>query len=341
MKKLVAVCKSFHSLLLLIVTTLLFKVTGRNAGARYLHKTFYLFGGLPGSLASSFLSKRKDVLLKSIRDNRFGSGASIRDASLSIHDKGYFVETNFLEEKVTASILRYSLATVGSYRAKDSGEGEVPNVKFDRKNPISVRFDYSPTIALKCEEIQNVLANEKVLSLAQEYLGCEPILDFVAMWWHAKSTEADKKAAQLFHFDMDRLRWVKFFFYITHVTSENGPHIFVESTHKDYGIPFSLRRKGYVRLTDKDVEGVISRDRWVEFTGKPGTMIAEDTRGLHKGAHVKSGDRLLFQFQFTSTLYGEAEEPDRMVLKEKELFSDLKDAMCKYPNVFQKIQVIP
>jgi hypothetical protein len=339
MKRLMVLCNSTVSLFLLCATSLRFKMKGINEGSKYIHKTFYLFGGLPGSLASKLLAKKKNFSLEKLRHDHFDSGTSIHTSSKSLKSKGYFVEKSFLDPTKIKSILEYSLSTQGSYRAKDSGEGNIPDVIIDRMNPKSVRFDYSPTTVLKCRDIQTVLANEKVLSLAQEYLGCQPILDFVAMWWHTKSVKADKKAAQLFHFDMDRLRWVKFFFYVTDVNSDNGPHVFVESTHKDFGIPFSLRRKGYSRLEDEKVEKVISRDRWIEFTGSAGTMIAEDTRGLHKGAHVKEGDRLLFQFQFTSSLYGEAEEPDLMVLRDSELTEELKSAMSNYPYIFQKIRL--
>lgn len=340
MKRLVVIGKSIHSLIFLFITSIRFKITGINVGARYLLKTFYIFGGLPGSIASRFLSKSEEIALKKVSTLSFRSGYSILEASSELRRKGYFVERALLNERLIESILDYSLSATGSFRAKDSGEGEMLDVKFDRNNPRSVRFDYTPTTVLKCKEIQTVLADERILALSQEYLGCQPILDFVAMWWHTKSEKADKNSAQLFHFDMDRLRWVKFFFYVTDVTSENGPHVFIESTHRDFGIPFSLRKRGYARLEDKEIERIVDKNRWIEFTGEKGTMIAEDTRGLHKGAHVKNGDRLLFQFQFTTSLYGEAEEPDLMVLKDEELTKELRTAMIKYPHVFQKIKVL-
>lgn len=340
MKKIAVFGRSTYSLFFLVVTAIRFKVTGINAGARFLLKTFYVFGGLPGSIASRFLSKGKEDGLKRINNLSFESGCSIREASKELNRRGYFVERALLNEGLTESILDYSLSAIGSFRAKDSGEGEMLNVRFNRNNPKSVRFDYTPTTVLKCKEIQTVLADERILALAQEYLGGQPILDFVAMWWHTKSEKADKNSAQLFHFDMDRLRWVKFFFYVTDVTFENGPHVFIESTHRDFGIPFSLRKRGYTRLEDNIVERVLDKTRWVEFTGGKGTMIAEDTRGLHKGAHVEKGDRLLFQFQFTTSLYGEAEEPDLMELKEDELTNELRMAMTKYPHVFQKVRVL-
>lgn len=327
------------SLLLLILTTLKFKVTGKNVGARHLTKTFSLFGGLPGSVASKFLAIKSNRELKRNRSEKFASGVSVSEASKLLDKKGFFLESNFLDKTITEEVLRYSMSSSGSFRENDTGQGNLPNVKFNRRSPVSVRFDYDPTTVLQCKAIQKVLANETVLCLAQEYLKGEPILDFVAMWWHTESKQPDKRAAQLFHYDMDRLRWVKFFFYVTDVKSENGPHVFIESTHQDYGIPFSLRRKGYTRLKDEEVQRVLPKERWIEFTGSAGTMIAEDTRGLHKGAHVRSGDRLLFQFQYTTALYGKAEEPDRMELQEFELTEELRVAINRYPNIFQKIRI--
>jgi len=67
-----------------------------------------------------------------------------------------------------------------------------------------------------------------------------------------------------------------------------------------------LRTKGYVRMTDQEVENCYSRDSFIEFTGGRGTIIAEDTRGLHKGQHVLQGDRLMLQLQYSNSLFGGA-----------------------------------
>jgi hypothetical protein len=42
----------------------------------------------------------------------------------------------------------------------------------------------------------------------------------------------------------------------------------------------------------------------VPFTGKRGTIIAEDSRGFHKGDHPRKGDRLLLAFELSTTLFG-------------------------------------
>jgi hypothetical protein len=65
-----------------------------------------------------------------------------------------------------------------------------------------------------------------------------------------------------------------------------------------------LLEKGYARLTDEEVNTQYPADSFIEFTAPRGTIIAEDTRGLHKGKHVIKGDRLMFQLQFTNSLFG-------------------------------------
>ena len=42
----------------------------------------------------------------------------------------------------------------------------------------------------------------------------------------------------------------------------------------------------------------------IEVTGKKGTIVALDTRGLHKGKRLNKGDRFIMQFEFTGNLFG-------------------------------------
>jgi hypothetical protein len=125
------------------------------------------------------------------------------------------------------------------------------------------------------------------------------------MWWNTDfQKEPDSEAAQFFHFDMDRIKWLKFFFYVTDVDDNCGPHSFVEGSHKDGGIPFSMTSKGYSRLSDEEVINHYGKEKIKVFAAPKGTIIAEDTRGLHKGTNVIEGHRLIFQIQFSNSLFG-------------------------------------
>jgi hypothetical protein len=217
----------------------------------------------------------------------------------------------------------------------DQGKGIVEEKFFDRNSPTSVRFDYAGSDLISNKILQQIVFDESILRFAQKYLGVAPILDLVAMWWHTTYAKSpDKEAAQWFHFDMDHLKWIKFFFYITDVDENTGPHTFVARSHKSFGIPFKLRKKGYVRLTDDEVASAYSQESFKEFVGKRGTLIVEDTRGLHKGKHCISGDRLLFQLEFTASTFGAPIEK----LKMSGATSETRELLKRYPHTFQMVE---
>ena len=177
--------------------------------------------------------------------------------------------------------------------------------RFDRLAPHGIRYDIAPADLLADPDVQALLCDPSILNIAQAYLKSQPMADVLSMWWHtAYSDKPSEAAAQFYHFDMDRIKWLKFFIYLTDVGQDNGPHSFVAGSHRTGGIPQTLLSKGYARLTDNEVRRHYSNDAIVEFTGAKGTVIVEDTRGLHKGKHVATGDRLILQLQFSNSLFG-------------------------------------
>jgi ectoine hydroxylase-related dioxygenase (phytanoyl-CoA dioxygenase family) len=176
---------------------------------------------------------------------------------------------------------------------------------FDAGNPLAVRYDYDPNRLLDNGDVQALLADASLLSLAQEYLGSAPIADVLSMWWHTNyHKQPDSMAAQFFHFDMDRIKWLKVFIYLTDVGPENGPHSFVSGSHRTGGIPTAVLRKGYARLTDEEVHDHYPAERCLQLCAPRGSIIVEDTRGLHKGQHVTGAPRLMLQLQFSNSIFG-------------------------------------
>ena len=143
--------------------------------------------------------------------------------------------------------------------------------------------------------------DQNLLHIASTYLKTTPILDLVSCWWSIPSNEKGmNQAAQMYHHDMDRFKFLKFFFYITDVHSENGPHCYVQGSHN--GVPKNLQKEG--RFTDEEISKTFPSSDILEICGKKGTIIAVDTRGLHKGKNLIKGSRLLFQIQFSNSLFG-------------------------------------
>ncbi len=154
-------------------------------------------------------------------------------------------------------------------------------------------------------DIQSLIMDPTLINIARNYLKCEPIFDFPAMWWSTSfSKKASSEAAQLYHFDMDRIKWLKVFFYINDVNEENGPHCYIEGTHKAGTKPMEILQRGYARISDEDLRPYYKPEDFKVLCAKAGTIFAGDTKCWHKGTALKTGHRLVLEFEYTSSLFG-------------------------------------
>jgi Phytanoyl-CoA dioxygenase (PhyH) len=296
---------------------LAFSLHGRTPAFAYRHmlQLFYRTGGISNDAMSTMLRLTKRPYKLPDNNGVLGNflDEDVRTIGDNLRARGYHVFEQRLPDDLCEKLLEFAITRPCVQLNKDgqtSGEVELP--RFPRENPEAVRYDLPEQLSIEEPLIQGLMADRSIISVAQNYLECRPILDIVAMWWNAASAQPDKVAAQYWHFDMDRIKWLKFFVYLTDVGPNNGPHSFVAGSHRTGGIASALLQKGYARLTDEEVTGEYSADKFVEFTAPRGTVIAEDTRGLHKGKHVIEGDRLMLQLQFSNSLFG-GEYPKRKI----------------------------
>ncbi|ASY20703.1 hypothetical protein A1sIIA65_00180 [Candidatus Planktophila dulcis] len=330
--------RSLDTILFLVDILAMKFLRKRNSNAHsHLLSTFYLFGGFVPLVASKWLGSPKIDFSEEGILSKF-SEKDLKFASKHLKDEGFIVLQNVLSAELCSRILKESEIIPGKTRIMDGGKRVDEQIYFNREAPAGIRFDYESSDLISSPVLQQLIFDESILRFAQNYLGSAPILDLVAMWWHTTfSTVPDKEAAQWFHFDMDRLKWIKFFFYITDVDTNTGPHTFIARSHRKLGIPFSLRKKGYVRLTDQEVASSFLPNQYKEFTGKGGTLIVEDTRGLHKGKHCVSGDRLLFQLEFTASDFG-IPLPEFVLTPPVDRNSIAAEKIGKYQHVYQAIR---
>lgn len=223
-----------------------------------------------------------------------------------LRERGYHVFEKPLPDALCETLLKFATTQPCKTRLMDGQKlGQPTDVVYHRGSPRAVRYDFNIQDLLQNLDIQTLLSDMSFASVAQDYLGARPVIDVMGMWWHTDFSDVpDSEAAQYFHFDMDRPKWLKFFIYLTDVETTNGPHSFVAGSHKTRGIPANLLRKGYARLTDKEIAENFDKSNVIEFNAPRGTIIAEDTRGLHKGKHLSKGDRLVLQLQFSNSLFG-------------------------------------
>ncbi|MBA3499101.1 MAG: phytanoyl-CoA dioxygenase family protein [Deltaproteobacteria bacterium] len=243
---------------------------------------------------------------------------------------GFYIFDQRLPDAICDRLVELALRTPSV--AQGAGENGDALLVYDRHAPRAVRYEMEPRVLVADADVQALLADWSLLTVAQDYLRAAPVFDIVTMWWHtAYRDQPDARAAQFFHFDMDRPRWLKFFFYLTDVGPDNGPHCFIRGTHRTGGIARDLLARGYARLPDADVARHYEPGDHMRFVGKRGTIIAEDTRGLHKGQHVVTGDRLVFQLELTNTLFGGA----LTVLPQAAPVDDtFRERLRAYPRVY-------
>jgi hypothetical protein len=158
--------------------------------------------------------------------------------------------------------------------------------------PPDVPFDH-PFVRLALDQ--------RLLSIANCYMGMRTYLRSINLWWDLP-TEGPPKASQLWHRDMDDKLNVKVFFYFSDVDRTNGPFCFIPQSHP-LGRRRLLKPEGDTdwRTTDEQMARVVPVDAWRMCTAPKGTVIFCDTCGYHKGLKPERGDRLLLQFQYTST----------------------------------------
>ncbi len=244
------------------------------------------------SPAGSVLGQMSDADIEAVADGLNRDGCFIFDQRLSPETVERLTQ---LSQSTPVRYLKPADTYAVAYSEADYLLGEVKDK--------SARFQHDTAHLLASSAVQNIVFDGNILRIAQAYLGCKPILDIVTMGWSYPTKDQDRftsAAAQKFHFDMDRIKFLKWFFYLTDVDERTGPHCFVKGSHRR--LPAIFRKRG--RFEDKDIVAHYKPEDILEICGKKGTIMAVDTRGLHKGKILEEGNRLIFALQFSNSLFG-------------------------------------
>lgn len=160
--------------------------------------------------------------------------------------------------------------------------------KDDFKNYDQFVNDFNPsTLAVKIpdEDVTffNIWLNEYLLDLIEAYLGLRPSL--LEAYIRRNFPSPYRTMNHFWHRDLNhKFYLLKAFIFLSDCDADSGPHEFVKGSHKDY----SLNGKRYFddEEVQKNCEGKI-----VQSIVKKGTIVLEDTRGLHRAAMPKHGFR--------------------------------------------------
>ena len=191
----------------------------------------------------------------------------------------------------------------------------------EARNVCRLQFDHQDVV--QAPGVVALLAHDAILDVAATYFSCEPILATISAWWSIPNQGASREdlsgAAQLYHMDYDYPEFIKFFFYLTNVTADDGPFTYIRTTHRQN----ADRRDG--RYSDEEIDARYRTERY-EAVGNAGDVIIADTSGIHKGKPPVKGNRLVLQFEYAcSRLGNSASYP---------LYPRTLKPECKYRHTF-------
>lgn len=297
----------FSNLIYGLLLYLLFKKTSQSCYLSFI-RVFCVTHGYSNDILAYIVKLFKKPYLINQVEGILGklNQSDVKAIAKQIQQKGYYKSECLLSREICESLLTFSLNTKASQLAMDEELNSTAAATiFNKDKPQATMYAFELQDLLLCPQIQEIMADLSILAVTQAYMKSKVYLDNVSLAWSTAFKETpDMSAAQLFHFDMERIKWLKVFIYLTDVNVENGPHVFVEGSHRSRGIPKTLLDKKYARLSDEEVIQAFGKEKLITFTGAKGTIIIEDTRGLHKGNHLIKGERLMLQLQYTNTLFG-------------------------------------
>jgi hypothetical protein len=218
----------------------------------------------------------------------------------NLSKEGYFIFNTKLDKISLEELLIFAKKTNTTYP---------PNYKektlFDENNLKAEIYRFNQDDLINNKIIQKIISDKTLIQVAREYLNAEPIFDFPAMWWSTTfSKEASEEAAQMYHYDFDRLKWLKLFIYLTDVDESNGPHCYISSSHIVDSKPLEILKRGYVRVSDKELLPYYNTNQIKTICASAGTIFVGDTKCWHKGTPLHKGVRLVLELQYTSSLFG-------------------------------------
>ncbi len=318
-----------------------FKQTGETPKEAF-HAMRKLYG-LTNGRFNAWMSKRSSGGRKrhNIKETngvlgRFGQ-AEINEVVSTMKANGYYVFPQQLKPELVQELLKLAAETPATYlvpntdASKFKSEWSDGKILVDANDPKSPIYHWERQDLFENDASRSVILDDTFLVLAQEYLGMCPVLDHVGMWQSFPFGGMSKaEAAQMYHYDMDRLKFVKFLIYLTDVEADNGPHCYVKGSQGRK--PAELLVDS--RKTDEQITHHYGASNQIEILGKAGTVMMVDTSGFHKGKTPDAGTRMMFQLEFADSLFGQNYGYINMTdsLKPK-----VADALKKYPQSYKAI----
>ena len=167
----------------------------------------------------------------------------------------------------------------------------------------AARLNYQRDAVAACSAAWQLIDALALPEVAGLYLRCRPLITSVDCWQVVPidpSPQAEalySAAAQTYHYDMDWIKFVKFFIHLTDVDDgASGPFEYVPGSH---------RHKHLAYYSDGRFDQLVGDPEVVVSLGPVGSVFAADTAGLHRDGRARgTASRLVLQVEFAVAAFG-------------------------------------
>ncbi len=147
------------------------------------------------------------------------------------------------------------------------------------------------------DTFHKIATSDYLKNIAKHYLNSDNIFYNISIIISnplSHSENEKKKFAQYFHYDCDYKKFFKVFIYLNDVNEGAGPHVYLKFSHKNKKFQHILAE----RISDENIEKSYLRKNIIKFLKNKGSMIIEDTFGLHKGETPTKSQRRMLVYEF-------------------------------------------
>jgi hypothetical protein len=154
---------------------------------------------------------------------------------------------------------------------------------------------------------QALITDPKILAIASHYLST-PVPKYLTSeiaWSFPAPADSyeELKAAQVYHYDIDDYKCIKFFFYLTDVDEHSGPHACIRKSHRNKKLMHQILGQRCASIQDERLLEMYGRDNAELICGSSGSGFVEDVFCFHKGVPPQHQTRLMLQFEYTMSHY--------------------------------------
>ncbi|NJP09143.1 MAG: phytanoyl-CoA dioxygenase family protein [Leptolyngbyaceae cyanobacterium RU_5_1] len=224
----------------------------------------------------------------------------------SIRDDGYFPGIE-LPSDVVQEVLEYAHATPCFGDRKPEHQfliSEKETVEAELGKP----FLCCSYVAEDCPAIVQLINDPVIQAIAAKFLGAPPkCIGKDLLWSYPTSTTWTQQLhmAQVFHYDLDDYRSIKFFFYLTDVDESSGAHVCIRGSHRNKKLIHQFMGQRCASIPDEKIVAAYGAENVVAVCGNAGFGLVEDPNCFHKGNPPATQERFLLQFQYAIHDYGD------------------------------------